>query len=185
MKIILGSKSPRRKALLSELGFSFEIRIKETDESYPNNLPAEDVAEFIAMKKADALFETLLEDEILICADTTVIIDEQIVGKPKSRNHAIEILQSLSGRSHKVITGVVVQSRHKKNAFSVSTCVYFQPLSMEMIQYYIDEYKPYDKAGSYGIQEWIGSVGVKKIDGSFNNVVGLPTQELYSILKQF
>lgn len=185
MKIILGSKSPRRKALLSELGFSFETRVMETDESFPLTLPSEKVAEFIANQKATALIDSLSEDEILICADTIVVIDQQILGKPENRDHAIQMLQTLSGRFHKVITGVVVQSLNKKKVFSVTTDVHFQPLSAEMIHYYIDEYKPYDKAGSYGIQEWIGSVAVQKIEGSFNNVVGLPTLELYNTLLSF
>lgn len=185
MKIILGSKSPRRKALLSELGFSFETRVMETDESFPLTLPSEKVAEFIANQKATALIDSLSEDEILICADTIVVIDQQILGKPENRDQAIQMLQTLSGRSHKVITGVVVQSLNKKTIFSVTTEVHFQPLSAEMIHYYIDEYKPYDKAGSYGIQEWIGSVAVQKIEGSFNNVVGLPTLELYNTLLSF
>ena len=185
MRIILGSKSPRRQALLSELGFSFETRVKETDESFPLKLPSDKVAEFIANEKALALIDSISEDELLICADTIVVIDQQILGKPINRDHAIQMLQTLSGRSHKVITGVVVQSMSKKTVFSVTTHVHFQALSIEMIQYYIDEYKPYDKAGSYGIQEWIGSVAVNKIEGSFNNVVGLPTQDLYRVLKQF
>jgi septum formation protein len=184
-KIILGSKSPRRKALLSELGFSFETRVMETDESFPLTLPSEKVAEFIANQKATALIDSLSNDEILICADTIVVIDQQILGKPETRDQAIQMLQTLSGRSHKVITGVVVQSLNKKTVFSVTTEVHFQPLSTEIIHYYIDEYKPYDKAGSYGIQEWIGSVAVQKIEGSFNNVVGLPTLELYNTLLSF
>jgi septum formation protein len=185
MKIILGSKSPRRNALLSELGFSFETRVMETDESFPLTLPSEKVAEFIANQKATALIDSLSDDEILICADTIVVIDQQILGKPETRDQAIQMLQTLSGRSHKVITGVVVQSLNKKTVFSVTTEVHFQPLSTEIIHYYIDEYKPYDKAGSYGIQEWIGSVAVQKIEGSFNNVVGLPTLELYNTLLSF
>lgn len=185
MKIILGSKSPRRKDLLAQLGFEFDIRVKDTDESFPDTLPVTEVAQFIAEKKADDLLSELKDDEIVICADTTVVIDSEILGKPADRNEAIEMLEKLSGREHKVITGVVVSSREKRICFSVTTTVNFKPLSGEEIRFYIDNYSPYDKAGSYGIQEWIGGAAIQWIYGSYNNVVGLPTHEVYSALKEF
>jgi septum formation protein len=185
MKIILGSKSPRRKELLAQLGYTFEIRVKETDESFPNTISASEVAQFIAEKKADEMMTDISDDEVVICADTTVVIDEEILGKPADRAAAIEMLEKLSGREHEVITGVVVQSREKRLSFSITTTVSFKPLSGDEIRFYIDNYSPYDKAGSYGIQEWIGGAAIQWIRGSYNNVVGLPTHEVYAALKQF
>lgn len=185
MKLILGSKSPRRKELLSSIGMPFEIRTKETDENYPETLPIEQVAEYIAQLKADDLIEDLKDDEILLCADTTVQIDNILLGKPKDATEASKMLSLLSGRTHVVTTGVVIASNEMELSFSVKTEVTFKPLSMDEIEYYIETYQPFDKAGSYGIQEWIGYIGIQKINGSYNNVVGLPTHEVYQALQKF
>jgi len=185
MKLILGSKSPRRKELLASIGMQFEIRTKETDENYPESLPIDQVAEYIAQLKADDLIEDLQDDEILLCADTTVQIDNILLGKPKDARDASKMLSLLSGRTHFVTTGVVLASNEMELSFSVRTEVTFKPLSMDEIEYYIETYKPFDKAGSYGIQEWIGYIGIQKINGSYNNVVGLPTQEVYQALQKF
>lgn len=185
MKLILGSKSPRRKELLSSIGMQFEIRTKETDENYPETLPIEQVAEYIAQLKADDLIEDLKDDEILLCADTTVQIDNILLGKPKDATEASKMLSLLSGRTHVVTTGVVIASNEMELSFSVKTEVTFKPLSMDEIDYYIETYQPFDKAGSYGIQEWIGYIGIQKINGSYNNVVGLPTHEVYQALQKF
>ena len=185
MKLILGSKSPRRKELLSSIGMQFEIRTKETDENYPETLPIEQVAEYIAQLKADDLIEDLKDDEILLCADTTVQIDNILLGKPKDATEASKMLSLLSGRTHVVTTGVVIASNEMELSFSVKTEVTFKPLSMDEIEYYIETYHPFDKAGSYGIQEWIGYIGIQKINGSYNNVVGLPTHEVYQALQKF
>jgi len=185
MKLILGSKSPRRKELLASIGMQFEIRTKETDENYPESLIIDQVAEYIAQLKADDLIEDLQDDEILLCADTTVQIDNILLGKPKDATEASKMLSLLSGRTHIVTTGVVLASNEMELSFSVRTEVTFKPLSMNEIEYYIETYKPFDKAGSYGIQEWIGYIGIQKINGSYNNVVGLPTQEVYQALQKF
>jgi septum formation protein len=185
MKLILGSKSPRRSELLGLLGYEFSLRSKDTDESFPEALSSDLVAEYVAQKKADDLKNDLIDDEVIICADTTVIIDDKILGKPSNRDEAIEMLEQLSGREHMVITGVVIASLEKQISFSVSTSVFFHPLSADEIRMYIDKDQPYDKAGSYGIQEWIGCAAIQRINGSYNNVVGLPTHEVYQALKQF
>ena len=185
MKLILGSKSPRRKELLSSLGFEFEIRTKETDESFPNTLNSNEVALFIANKKAQELIIDLKEDEIVLCADTVVIIDDVILGKPIDHAEAISMLEKLSGRDHLVITGVVIASNEKKIQFQSTTTVSFLPLSKDEIERYIEQSKPFDKAGSYGIQEWSGAAAIQRIEGSYNNVVGLPTHEVYQALKKF
>jgi septum formation protein len=185
MKIILGSASPRRKELLSAAGFSFEVRTKDTDESFPSELPSDEVALFVATKKLEALLENLEEDAVLICADTTVVVEKQILNKPKDAAEAREMLQTLSNRSHKVITGVCIASKQKSHSFSVVTTVFFKELSSDEIEYYIQEFKPFDKAGGYGIQEWIGHAAIVRIEGSYNNVVGLPTHEVYEALQQF
>ncbi len=185
MKIILGSASPRRKELLSAAGFSFEVRTKDTDESFPSELPSDEVALFVATKKLEALLENLEDDTVLICADTTVVVDNQILNKPKDAAEAREMLQTLSNRSHKVITGVCISSKQKSHSFSVATTVLFKELSSVEIDFYIQEFKPFDKAGGYGIQEWIGHAAIVRIEGSYNNVVGLPTHEVYEALQHF
>jgi septum formation protein len=185
MKLILGSKSPRRQELLKALGFDFELRIKETDENFPKNLPVQEVAGFIAQKKSTALADTLQDDEVILCADTIVTIDDLILGKPENKEQAIKMLELLSGRAHEVITGVSITSLEMNVQFSVNTKVHFHPLSGTMISYYVENFSPFDKAGAYGIQEWIGHTAVKRIEGSYNNVVGLPTHETYQALLQF
>ena len=183
-KIILASKSPRRKQLMTDLGVDFEIRIREVEEVYPNNLPAEDVAEYLAVLKSGP-FDDLQPGEVLVTSDTVVVVDDKVLGKPKSQEEAIEMIASMSGRAHEVISGVSLKSIDKQVSFSVTTQVYFKPLKEEWIRYYVEKYQPLDKAGAYGIQEWIGQVGIDKIEGSFYNVVGLPTTELYEALDQF
>jgi len=185
MKLVLGSKSPRRQDLLRELGFQFEIRTKETDESYPNELNVNEVALFVASKKAEALKDTLSDEEVLLCADTVVAIDNSILGKPEDKVHAVKMLEQLSGKSHQVITGVSICSLEKTMQFSVSTSVHFHTLNGSTIEYYVNNFQPYDKAGAYGIQEWIGHAAVKRIEGSYNNVVGLPTHEVFLALQEF
>jgi septum formation protein len=184
-QLVLGSKSPRRQELLAGMGFQFEIRTKDTDETFPTSLQPVDVPVFLAELKSEALVETLVEGEILITSDTIVLLEGEILGKPTDAIHATEMLRRLAGKSHDVVTGVCLCSTQKKHSFSVSTRVYFKPLSSEQINYYVANYKPFDKAGSYGIQEWIGYVGIDKIEGSYFNVVGLPTAELWDALKTF
>lgn len=185
-KIVLGSNSPRRRELLSGLDIDFEVRIiPGIDESYPDSLSAEDIPLYIARKKAEVYLEKLSEDELLITADTIVWTFHEILGKPSSREDAINMLQTLSGHVHEVITGVYLASKEKTIGFSVSSAVSFATMEEEDIIYYVDKYRPFDKAGSYGIQEWIGYIGVEAINGSFYNVMGLPIQRLYQELKEF
>lgn len=185
MNLILGSNSPRRKELLQGLGFDFKLRVAETDESYPHDLPTEHVAAYIANKKSEKLLNSLNENELLICADTIVSVDNRVLGKPANKSEAIEMLELLSGRSHEVMTGVCLSSLKRQIVFTVKTEVHFHPLNLEMITFYIDNYNPFDKAGAYGIQEWIGYVAVSKIKGSYTNVVGLPTDETYRAIIEF
>jgi len=184
-KIILGSKSPRRNELLAGLGFEFTIKTKDTDESYPNHLDPNEVAVYIANNKALALIEDLSNEEIVICADTVVIVETEILGKPTDYEDCVRMLKLLSSKTHKVTTGVVIASYSKTKSFSVTTEVTFKELSNEEIEYYLNNYKPYDKAGGYGIQEWIGYIGVTELKGSYFNVVGLPTAELFEELMKF
>jgi len=185
-KIILCSNSPRRKELLNGLNIDFQIRVIDgVDESYDEGLNGEDIAQMIATKKADAYKASMAADEITITADTIVYVDGDVLGKPTDRKDAIRMVNLISGRTHDVITGVCVQTLDRRVVFSVSTKVSFVPLSDAEIEFYVDKYKPFDKAGAYGIQEWIGYVGVDYIEGSFFNVMGLPIQKLYSVLKTF
>ncbi len=184
-KIVLGSKSPRRQELLAGIGIEFSIRTKDTDESYPEELNPLDVPIYIAKNKANALIEDLDVNEIIICADTVVIVDKTILGKPNNEKEAIEMLQLLSGKTHLVTTGVVIGSSKKMTSFATTTEVTFKDLSKEEIEYYVSNYSPFDKAGSYGIQEWIGFIGVTSIKGSYFNVVGLPIHEVYQKLNDF
>lgn len=183
MKLILGSKSPRRQQLLQEMGYTFEIRVKETDESYPADLLPHEVAKHISLQKAKALQSELQEDEVLLCADTIVCVEDAILGKPKSEIEAIAMLQQLSGKSHVVITAVSIATRDKITTDFSKTIVFVKELTATEISNYIETCKPYDKAGSYGIQEWFGAVAVEKIEGSYNNVVGLPTHLVYEMLQ--
>ena len=157
----------------------------ECDENYPATLPAAEVASYLSALKSDAYPETLSDNEILITADTTVVVGEAVLGKPTDREEACQMLRSMSGRSHKVYTGVTLRSREKKRTFAVETLVYFREMSEEEIAYYVDNYRPFDKAGAYGIQEWIGYVAIERIEGSFFNVMGLPVQRLYTELMDF
>ncbi len=181
-RLILASKSPRRQELLKGLDVDFEVRVKDTDESYDINTPLLKIAEVIANKKAEAFTSELAADEILITSDTVVIVDDEVLGKPKTKIQAFDMLSKLSGKSHKVITGVCLMSLEKKILFSDVTKVFFKPLTCDEMNYYIKHYQPFDKAGSYGIQEWIGYVGIDKIEGSYFNVMGLPVDKLYGKL---
>lgn len=184
--LILASKSPRRRELLKILNIPFEIKeLKNIEENYPEDMAREQVAEYLSLIKAKAYYPDLKEDDILITADTVVILKDEILGKPHSLDEAKEMLQKLSGNVHKVVTGVTLTSTKKSVTFSAVTDVTFASLSNEEIDYYVKTYKPLDKAGAYGIQEWIGAVGVVRIDGSFYNVMGLPIQRLYSELLLF
>ena len=183
--IILGSASPRRKKLLKDLNIVFYIKKTNKKEKYPRNLKKNKIAEFLAKQKAKFISEELSNNYLLITADTIVIQKQNIIHKPKDKNDAINTLKKLSGKKHEVITGVCIKTNQKEIVFSSITEVYFNDLSKDEINYYIDYFKPFDKAGSYGIQEWIGDIGIKKIKGSYNNVIGLPTSKLYQKLKLF
>jgi septum formation protein len=181
-KLILASKSPRRKQLLELSGIDFEIITKETDESFPTDMPICEVPEYIAMKKASDI-RINFPDRKILAADTIVVLDNHVIGKPKDREEAITILSSLSGRVHKVITGVVILHNEKTIQFSDLTEVEFHPISQKDIEYYVDNYQPYDKAGAYAIQEWIGAIAIKKINGCFYNVMGLPISKVATYLR--
>ena len=183
--ITLGSASPRRKQLLSELGIEFSIKTTQKEEKYPENLDGAEIAEFLAKQKAEVISKELTGNYLLITADTIVIQNNEILHKPTDKDEAQRILQNLSGKSHKVISGVCIKSAKKEVVFSSETEVTFNKLSEDEIRFYIEKFKPFDKAGSYGIQQWIGYIGIEKIKGSYNNVVGLPTAELYQKLKLF
>ena len=184
--IILGSNSPRRKELLAGLDLDFEVKvIPGLEEHYPATLQPEEIPVFLAKQKAEAYIPTLPEKTLLITADTIVWNRNEVIGKPKNREDAIQMLQSLSGHEHHVVTGVCLTTTEKQKAFSVISAVKFATLTDEEIGYYVDKYQPFDKAGAYGIQEWIGYVGVESINGSFYNVMGLPVQRLYQELKKF
>jgi nucleoside triphosphate pyrophosphatase len=185
-EIILASKSPRRQQLLNDLGISFKIITKDVDESYPGHLQREEVALHLALKKANAFEELLKHDHTLvITADTIVCIAKQIIGKPDDFDDAVKILKTLSGKMHEVFTGVCISSKEKKELFSVKSEVYFKSLSEDEIHFYLDHYKPFDKAGAYGVQDWIGLIGIERINGSYHNVMGLPVKEVYEHLLNF
>ncbi|MCG7751523.1 Maf family nucleotide pyrophosphatase [Flavihumibacter cheonanensis] len=182
-KIILASQSPRRKQLLEWAEIPFEIKVKETAETFPPDLAIEEVPVFIAREKARVIQKELLDERIVLAADTIVVLNKQIIGKPKDREDAIKILSNLSGETHQVITGVVIRKGEKEWSFSDITRVQFHPLTLEQITYYIDHYLPYDKAGAYAIQEWIGVVGIHSIAGDFYNVMGLPVSRVVQTLQ--
>lgn len=182
--IVLGSNSPRRKQFLQELGIPFVVRASDIDESYPEELQAGEITDFIAKAKSEAI-SLESDNEILITSDTTVWNNNQSLGKPANRQEAYEMIKSISGKEHEVISSVCLRNKSKTRIFNCITKVTFAELSDEVIYYYIDNYKPFDKAGAYGIQEWIGLVGIEKIDGSYTNIVGLPTTELVQELIQF
>lgn len=183
--IILASKSPRRQELLQLMDIDFRVVVKDVDESYPSGLTPAEIAVYIAEKKAKAFDESLQENELVLTADTIVSAEGRILGKPGNDEHAMEMLGLLSGKKHEVITGVAFLQNHKLHSFYDSTEVHFRALSASEIEYYIKSCQPFDKAGSYGIQEWIGLTAVDKIVGSYSNVVGLPTQKVYSELLSF
>ena len=185
-QIILASKSPRRQELLRGMGVDFKILTKETPEDYPADLPLDEVPKYLSLQKSLAFTdEELPADYLLITSDTVVICEGEILGKPKDREDATRMLQMLSGKTHHVVTGVTVRSAEKMESFSVRSNVTFAQLDAEEIDYYIEHCKPFDKAGAYGIQEWIGYVGISGLEGSFYNVMGLPTRKLYQCLKSF
>jgi septum formation protein len=185
-RLILASQSPRRQYLLKELGLDFEIVETGVKEVYPVGLTPVEIATYLAELKAKSFDESRLDPKaILITADTIVSLDTEILGKPSGYSEAVAMLQKLSGRKHDVITAVCLTSRKKKHLFHVLSSVYFKELSLEEVEYYIDNFQPFDKAGSYGIQEWIGYIGIDRIEGSFFNVMGLPVKELYEELLKF
>lgn len=183
--IILGSASPRRKQLLSDIGLKFSIKTSNKEEDYPPNLKKYEIAEFLAKQKAKYLSDNLSETDLIITADTIVSFKGEILNKPKNKKQAFKTLSKLSGSTHKVITGVCIKHQQKEITFSETTLVTFNKLTKEEITLYINNCNPFDKAGSYGIQDWIGKIGIKNIEGSYSNVVGLPTAEVYQQLKLF
>lgn len=186
-QVILGSQSPRRQALLAGLDIPFEVMAKETDESYPEHLTAQEVSLYLAQKKSDAFVHELSihPNWLLITADTLVSINGKILNKPQDEQEAFEMLRLLSRNKHTVFTGVSIRNLYKQKVFTEATDVYFDELSADEIYYYLKKYKPFDKAGSYGVQEWIGYMGIHRIDGCYYNVMGLPLNKLYHALKSF
>lgn len=184
-KIILASKSPRRFELMKMAGFDFIVDSKNVEENHPKGLAPHLIPASLATKKAKAFLAELDDDTIVIGADTIVILDGAIYEKPNNREHAIQMLSALSGKMHEVVTGVCILSNKKEIVFSDTTKVYFNPLTLAEIEYYVDNYKPFDKAGSYACQEWIGAIGIKKFNGDYFNVVGLPINRVYQELNRF
>ncbi len=185
-EVLLASNSPRRRELLGDLGVKFSVCvIPDIDESYPEELPAMDVAAYISKVKADAYEKLITASQLIITADTVVICDGEVLGKPSDKADAVSMLKRLSGKVHYVVTGVTITTATRKETFSVVSEVEFAELEDGEIDYYVENYSPLDKAGAYGIQEWIGCMGVKRISGSFYNVMGLPLQRLYTELKKF
>lgn len=183
-KILLGSASPRRRELLQSLGLTFEVvAAPGIDETFPSGLSCEQIPQHIALQKAKGY--TLADDQLLITADTIVWLDGAVYGKPTDAADAKRMLHALSGRTHDVITGVCVTTTARQESFATTTKVTFATLDSAEIDYYIDKYRPFDKAGSYGVQEWIGYIGVERLEGSYYNVMGLPIQRLYNVLKQW
>jgi len=183
--IILGSASPRRKELLTDIGLDFSIKTTEKEEDFPDKLKGKDIAEFLAKQKSEFLSENLKTTDLLITADTIVSFKNELLNKPQNKKEAFNTLSKLSGNTHKVITGVSIKTLKKEIVFSTTTMVTFNQLTEEEINFYIHNHNPFDKAGAYGIQDWIGKIGIKSIEGSYSNVVGLPTSELYERLKSF
>jgi septum formation protein len=184
-RIILASRSPRRQQLLMELGLKFEVVLKSYDETYPEGLSGEEIARYVAHEKAILFKNEISDNDIVITADTIVWCNGKVLGKPQNYEDAVHFLKEISGNTHEVITGVCLFSAYKEKIFSVSTKVTFDTLSDADISYYVKKFKPYDKAGAYGIQEWIGIIACSHIEGSYFNVVGLPVQRLYKELQSF
>lgn len=186
MKLILASNSPRRRELLGGLGYPYEVRvIEDIDESYPETLSGSEVAAYISRAKSEAYRPTMADDEVVITADTIVCLDDKVLGKPADEAEAMAMLRNLSGRVHQVYTGVTIMSLERESSFVSRTDVTFASLTEEEILHYVTHFRPMDKAGAYGIQEWIGYVGVERIEGSYFNVMGLPVQRLYTELKKY
>ncbi|QHS62756.1 Maf family protein [Chitinophaga agri] len=181
-RVVLASQSPRRKQLLEQAGIPFDVKVVDTAETFPADMAIPEVPVHIARQKSVAVAALCTDDDIVITADTVVVLDDTIIGKPKDRDDAIRILSALSGRIHRVITGVVIRQNGQESSFSKETEVHFKPLTHEQITYYVDAYKPYDKAGAYAIQEWIGAVGIDRINGCFYNVMGLPVSNVVEAL---
>lgn len=184
-QIILGSASPRRQELLKTIGLEFQIRIAKNEETYPIDLCPTEIAKYLASQKADEIAIGSAENELIITADTIVVHQNKILNKPKDAKEAKQMLEKLSAQQHEVITGVCLKTKQHKKIFASSTKVYFKKLEPKEIKYYIEQYQPFDKAGAYGIQEWIGIIGIEKIEGSYVNVVGLPIERLYQELIHF
>jgi septum formation protein len=185
VNIILASGSPRRKQLLEWAEIPFRVVVNQTDETFPEGLKVDEVAVHIARQKALAVQSLVDADSIILAADTIVVLDGRIIGKPKNREDAVRIILDLSGQKHVVITGVVIMSSKKEICFADATDVYFHELSRDQIEFYVDKYKPYDKAGAYAIQEWIGVVGIKSVVGDFYNVMGLPVSRVVKAMEGF
>lgn len=181
-KIILGSKSPRRSQLLTDAGFDIEVRTQDVEEDFDENLPVIEVAEMLALRKAAALLDTIQDNEILITADSVVILGQKIYNKPENYEDGFRILSELSGNSHTVATGVCISTKNDKISFTVKTEVTFEKITDSEINYYLTNYQPFDKAGAYGIQDWIGLCKVSNINGSYSNVMGLPMKEVYDAI---
>ncbi|MBR1549361.1 MAG: septum formation protein Maf [Bacteroidales bacterium] len=185
MKLLLASKSPRRRQLLGELGFPVEFITLDVDEHVAAGTPAADTAELLACRKAEACpAELIAGDDILVAADTVVVLGDKVLGKPADRNEALAMLRSLSGNQHAVYTGVCLRTATRTLSFTEKTDVFFRQLSDEELAYYVDNYRPFDKAGAYGIQEWIGMVGISRIEGCYYNVMGLPVSRVYEAIRQ-
>jgi septum formation protein len=184
-KLILASKSPRRKEILTQAGIDFEIRTLDTDEIYPEDMPLQQVPEYLAKLKANALKHSLADDEVILSADTIVLLKNTIFGKPKDFDDAVAILKSLSGATHEVISGVCMMTNHKTITFTDVTKVTFKELKLADIHYYINTFQPFDKAGAYAIQEWIGLIGISKIEGNYYNIVGLPIHKVIEELRAY
>ena len=185
-KVLLASNSPRREELLRGIDIDFEVKVlPDIDESYPDNIPSEEIAEFLAIKKAKPYASALHEDELLLTADTIVLLEDMVLGKPANKQEAKQMLRQLSGKTHRVITGVCLTSTKKQTSFSATSDVEFGKLTDQEIEYYVERYYPMDKAGAYGVQEWIGYVAVKHISGSYYNIMGLPIQRVYRELINF
>lgn len=185
-RLLLASQSPRRRELLAACGLPYELAPRfDCEELYPADLPAEEVPLYLSQLKSRAYPEPLGENDILLTADTVVVLDGRVLGKPRGREEAVGMLHSLSGRRHTVVSGVTFRTAARQHSFSARTDVWFRPLADEEIDYYVERFHPFDKAGSYGIQEWIGYVAIERIEGSFYNVMGLPVQKVYTELNKF